>query len=255
MDSTNGTYMSYGNSNNVDELASFFDGVQSYASGNNDTPFDSALFEDAFPSQPSQPAQSTQQATYSQAQRQTQSQSPALPQFKATPNAYATTTQQYGQNVYNAQSMAQQGYDQHLLARPTHSPAPFDQYQYQQSMNYAQPAFDYRFNSFQPQRQSTPTQAFRPQVTNSTSNYMNTTRPQQTQAHISQIQVSHPIPPSISTDGRQGSDGMPYGYGQHQRFVTPHQVYYSKFLSQCTDNLANLVARFTEHVGAQTNEQ
>lgn len=188
MDSTNGPYMTYGNSNNVDDLSSFFDGVQAYATNNNDTPFDSALFEDAFPSHATQ--QQSQQSGFNQAQRQTQSQSPALPQFKPSQNAYPA--QQYGQNVYNPQAIAQQGYDQHLLARTTHSPASFDQYSYQQSMNYGQPNFDYRFNSFQPQtqRQSTPTQAFRPQVTHQPSNYMSASRSPQTQAHPSQIQVS-----------------------------------------------------------------
>lgn len=189
MDSTNGAYSIYGNSNNVNDLTSFFDDVQSYATTNNDTPFDSALFEEAFPSQPSQPVQ---QSTFNQSQRQSQSQSPALPQFKPAQNAY--NPQQYPQNVYNQQSMAQQGFDQHLLARPTHSPAPFDQYAYQQSMGYGQQSFDYRFNSFHSQRQPTPTQAFRPQVTPQATNYMNSSRPPQTQAHVSQIQVSLLLP-------------------------------------------------------------
>lgn len=186
MDSANGSYSIYGNSNNVDDLSAFFDGVQSYATTNNDTSFDPALFEEAFPSQPSQ---SVQQSTFNQNQRQTQSQSPALPQFKPAQNAYPT--QQYNQNVYNPQSMTQQGFDQHLLTRPTHSPAPFDQYaNYQQPMNYGQQSFDYRFNSFHAQRQPTPTQAFRPQITPQTSNYLSQPRQPQTQAHVSQVQVS-----------------------------------------------------------------
>lgn len=174
--------MSYGNNNNVDDLSSFFEGAQAYASTSE--PFDSALFEEAYPSQ-SLP--SAQQSTFNQAQRQTQSQSPALPQFKPTQNTYAP--HQYGQNVYNPQAMSQQGFDQHLLSRPSHSPAPFDQYAYQQSMAYPQQSFNYAYNSFNPTRQQTPTQAFRPQVNGQTPGYMNAARPPQTQAHVSQVQV------------------------------------------------------------------
>lgn len=184
MDSTNGTFMPYGNNNNVDDLNTFLNSAQHYASTNDDNPFDSALFEEAFPSQSLQPAQ---QSTFNQAQRQSQSQSPALPQFKSTQSTF--TSQQYGQNVY-PQGMVQQGFDQHMLARPTHSPTPYDQYPYQQTMNYGQQPFNYSFNSFQTQRQPTPTQAFRPQVNQQPSNYMNSPRPPQAQAHISQIQVS-----------------------------------------------------------------
>lgn len=184
MDSTNGMYAQFDNSNNVDDLSPFFAGAQQYADANGEHVFDSALFENHYPSQ-SLP--SAQQANLNQAQRQSQSQSPALPQFKSTQNTYAP--QQYGQNVYNPQAMAQQGYDQHLLARPSHSPTPYDQYAYQQSMNYGQQPFNYSFNSFHAQRQPTPTQAFRPQVAQQNSNYMNSQRPSQPQAHVSQVQV------------------------------------------------------------------
>lgn len=175
----------FDNNNNVDDLSTFLNGAQQYVN-NDDTVFDQALFEHAFPSQS---LQSAQQSNFNQAQRQSQSQSPALPQFKSTQNTYAP--QQYGQNVYNPQALAQQGFDQHLLARPSHSPTPYDQYAYQQSMNYGQQPFNYSFNSFHAQRQPTPTQAFRPQVTQQNSNYMNSQRPAQPQAHVSQIQVSN----------------------------------------------------------------
>lgn len=173
----------FDNNNNVDDLTSLFNSAQQYVS-NDDTVFDQALFENAFPSQS---LQSAQQSTFNQAQRQSQSQSPALPQFKATQNTYPP--QQYGQNVY-PQAMAQQGYDQHLLPRPSHSPSPYDQYAYQQGMNYGQQPFNYSFNSFHAQRQPTPTQAFRPQVTQQNSAYMNQQRTAQPNAHVSQIQVS-----------------------------------------------------------------
>ncbi|KAK5329047.1 hypothetical protein LTR70_000883 [Exophiala xenobiotica] len=194
MDSANGSYMHYNNSNDND-INQFLHGVQDFADldGDQQTQFDPALFADnglvSFPqqAQPSRPAQSP----FNQAQRQAHSQSPALPQFKPDQNTYVP--QNYGSNAYNQRPMGQ-SFDPQLLSRPTPSPGPFDQYAYQpQHMNYGQPQFDYSYNAFQQQRQSsTPSQAFRPQVSQQAQHYMNPARPSpQPQAHMQQPQPSN----------------------------------------------------------------
>lgn len=221
----------FDNNNNVDDLNPFFNGPQQYAN-NEDTVFDQALFENAFPSQS---LQSAQQSNFNQVQRQTQSQSPALPQFKTTQNTYAP--HQYSQNAYNPQTMAPQGYDQHLLPRTSHSPTPYDQYAYPQPMGYGQQPFNYSFNSFHTQRQPTPTQAFRPQVAQQNPTYLTQQRPPQPSAHVSQIQVSTSSRFwQFRSNLSKGTNAMPYSYAQPQRYVTPgmlnneHQMYRSKSL-------------------------
>lgn len=158
-------------------MNTFLNDVEQYSALDNTSPtqFDPALFAESglanYQPQPSQSAQQPAQPTYTQAQRPPQSQSPALTQFKPNQNLYHGS--QYGQSMYGQQGL--QPYDANALSRPTPSPGPFDQYSYQhQQINYAHPSFDYRFNSFQPQRQaSTPTQPFRPQANPNAQQYLN----------------------------------------------------------------------------------
>lgn len=183
------------NNTSDNDLSQFLHGVQDFADldGDHQTQFDPALFSDnslasfSQPPQPSRPAQST----FNQAQRQSQSQSPALPQFKPSQNTY--TAQNYGQNGYNQRTMGP-SFDPQLLSPPTPSPGPFDQFSYQpQHMNYGQSQFDYSYNAFQQQQRqsSTPSQAFRPQVSQQPQHYLNPARPSpQPQAQMHQPQVS-----------------------------------------------------------------
>ena len=262
MDTTNGPYMQYNNTNS-DDLSHFFQDVEQYASLDNNASnqFDPALFADnglaSFSPQPTQQPAQTGQSNFNQAQRQTHSQSPALPQFKQTPNTYSST--QYAQNAYNQQSLGQ-AYDPHLLARPTPSPGPFDQYSYQpQNINYGHPSFNYQFNSFQQQQQqqqqrqqsATSTQAFRPQVTQQAQSYLSTSRPSpQPQAHVSQVQVrSDRHNGSRVADNSQGANGMSFPYQQgsqvSHRFIEPSmlnadgQVRQSKNLGSSTMECSN----------------
>jgi len=177
------------------DLSQFLHGVQDFADLNDDhrTQFDPALFSDnslaSFNPQP-QPTRPTQ-STFNQAQRQSQSQSPALPQFKPNQNNYSP--QHYAQNAYSQRPIGQ-SFDPQLLSRPSASPGPYDQFAYQpQHINYGQPQFDFSYNAFQQQQRqsSTPSQAFRPQVTQQPQPYMDVARPSpQPQAHIQQAQVS-----------------------------------------------------------------
>lgn len=193
MDAANGSYMQFNNSADND-LSQFLHGVQDFADLHDDhhTQFDPALFSDnslASFNQQSQPSR-TAQSTFNQAQRQSQSQSPALPQFKPNQNTYSP--QNYAQNAYNQRPIGQ-SFDQQLLSGPSPSPGPYEQFAYQpQHISYGQPQFDFTYNAFQQQRQSaTPSQAFRPQVSQQSQPYMNVTRPSpQPQAHIQQAQVS-----------------------------------------------------------------
>lgn len=182
------------NNNNTNDLNSFFNDVEQYAALDDGTShqFDPALFSEnslaPYSQQPTQPSQAAH-STFNQGQRTSQSQSPALPPYKPAQNTFSPT--QYGQNMYGQPSMGQ-AFDPQLLSRPTPSPGPYDQFAYPpQHMNYGQPQFDYRYNSFQPQRQTaTPTQAFRPQVNQQPQNFMNASQPSpQSQPHISQVQV------------------------------------------------------------------
>ena len=158
-------------------MNTFLQDVEQYSAIDNhsSTQFDPALFaENGLASYNQQPNQSTQQPSqpaYNQSQQPPQSQSPALNQFKQSQPLY--NGPQYGQNIYGQQGL--QSYDSNLLSRPTPSPGPFDQYGFQhQQINYGHPSFDYRFNSFQPQRQaSTPSQPFRPQVNQNAQQYIN----------------------------------------------------------------------------------
>lgn len=192
MDSASGSYMQYNNHNN-DDISQFLNDVNDYANYDNNTSnqFDPALFADSssttFPQQSNHQSQPPQ-STYAQVPRQSQSQSPALPQFK--PNQGALSPAQYSQNVYNQQSMGS-AFDPQVLSRPSHSPGPFDQFAYQtQQLAYGQSPFDYRFNSFQQRQSATQTQAFRPQVGQQAQHYLTNSRPSsQVQPHMSQVQV------------------------------------------------------------------
>ncbi|KAK5937504.1 hypothetical protein PMZ80_010124 [Knufia obscura] len=218
------------NNANDNDISQFLHGVQDFADidGDHQTQFDPALFSDnslaSFPQpQPSQPAHSN----FNQAQRQTQSQSPALPQFKPAQNTYPGQT--YGQNAYNQRPMGQ-AFDPQLLSRPTPSPGPFDQFSYQpQHMNYGQHQFDYSHNAFQQQRQSsTPSQAFRPQVSQQSQYYMNPARPSpqpQAQTQIQQSQhpnMSYPFQQGHQTQHRFIEPSMLNAQGQlHQNMSQP----------------------------------
>lgn len=199
MDSASGSYMQYNNNLNDNDATygSLFPGIEQYAAfeDTSSQSFDPALFSDdglaQFSHQPGQPVAQNAQSNAGQVQRQAHSQSPALPQFKPS-RTDSMSPAQYPQNVYNS-SAINHGYNHQLLTRPTPSPGPFDQYAYQpQHMGYGQSQFNYAFNSFQPQRHgSTPTQAFRPQVVQQTSQYLNGARPApQPQADLSQVQVT-----------------------------------------------------------------
>lgn len=189
MDSTNDSYMSFHSSNNNVDINQFLNGVQDFANFQDDTQgLDPALFDigtgdsGEFHPQQGQSAQANH-ANYNQAQRQTQSQSPALPSFKSAQNTFSTHP--YGQSLYDQRSMAHPAFDSHLAARPSASPQPFDPF----NVNYNQQFADPRYNNFTTQRQSTPTQPFRPQV--NPTHYMNLSNPSsRPQPHISQIQVS-----------------------------------------------------------------
>lgn len=224
MDSASGSYMQYNNNLNDNDAGygSLFPGIEQYASLDDTSShgFDPALFTDeglaSFSNQPAQQPTQNAQPTFNQAQRQTQSQSPALPQFKSSrPDTMSPA--QYGQSVYSNSTM-NHSYNSQLLARPTPSPGPFDQYNFQpQHISYGQPQFNYAYNSFQSQRQgSTPSQAFRPQVLQQSQQYLSGNRPSpQPQAHLSQIQVlpasSDPRP---NANTLQSTNGMSYPYQQ-----------------------------------------
>lgn len=212
--------MQYHNDNDPD-LTQFFDGLEAYAAEDNDgsSQFDPALFTSnnhlpSYPQQQNQISQSTQ-AAFTPAQRQSQSQSPGLPQFKQSSTSFSP--QQYAQSLYNPQSMAQ-NFDPRM-SRPTPSPGAFDQYRYQQQMGYGHPGFNYQFNNFNRQQHTpTPAQAFRPEaIQQAQQQYLNGSRqsPQLSQAHVSQVQ---------NTNG----NGLTYPYQQGQqigqRFVNPSMV-------------------------------
>ncbi|KAK5082193.1 hypothetical protein LTR05_007336 [Lithohypha guttulata] len=237
MDPATGSYMQYNNDNDAD-LSSFFHGLEQYATPDisSSTQFDPALFaEDSLApfsnqqNQQNQTSQATTNPNFNQAQRQTQSHSPALPQFKPS-RSNTLSPAQYGQNVYNAQAMGQ-SFDPQLLARPTPSPGPFDQYSYApQQMNYGQSQFDYRFNSFQPQRQaSAPQQAFHPQVGQHAQHFMNGSRSSsQAPPHMSQVQVrTMPEPAVVTANQMKGTNGLSYPFQQanhnqpQHRFIEP----------------------------------
>lgn len=223
-------FMYHSQANTDPSLNNLFDDLSDFTHTTRDAqnPFD--LIDDgsglATFTQQAQPVQHAQ-SQYNQAQHQTQSQSPALPQFRPSQNSFP---HQYGQNAYNQQSM--QNYDPALAARPTPSPGPYDQFAYHpQHMNYSRNPFDYTFNSFDQQRQSTPSQAFHPQVTGQPQAYMNMSRsPSQPQSHISQVQVGA-IKQSVTAhaDQFQNLNGLaPYSFQPNrsvqQGFVDPSML-------------------------------